>query len=110
MCKALSAAGHHVVALVRNPEKAEAVELSAIGVELLKGDTKCAPCFVFVASRYSLRHAWQRSYTPRYASNGNGRDVRLGSVAQRELGAFEFTLGACSAAFLYVVNLRYFLG
>ena len=40
MCKALVAANHHVVALVRNPDKPEAAELRALGVELLIGDTK----------------------------------------------------------------------
>ena len=42
MCQALVAAGHHVVALVRNPDKPEAAELRSLGVELLLGDTKCA--------------------------------------------------------------------
>jgi len=39
VCKALVAAGHHVVALVRNPDKPEAAELRGLGVELLLGDT-----------------------------------------------------------------------
>jgi uncharacterized protein YbjT (DUF2867 family) len=40
--KALRAAGHHVVALVRNPDKPEATELRSLGVDLILGDTKLA--------------------------------------------------------------------
>jgi hypothetical protein len=57
VCQALVAAGHHVVALVRNPGKPEAAELRGLGVELLLGDTKCASlsraalCFAVVCAR-----------------------------------------------------------
>jgi NAD(P)-dependent dehydrogenase (short-subunit alcohol dehydrogenase family) len=57
VCQALVAAGHHVVALVRNPDKPEAAELRSLGVELLLGDTKCALlsraalCFAVVCAR-----------------------------------------------------------
>ena len=39
VAKALVAAGHYVVALVRNPNKPEAAELRSLGIELLVGDT-----------------------------------------------------------------------
>jgi uncharacterized protein YbjT (DUF2867 family) len=42
VAKALVAAGHYVVALVRNPDKPEAAELRSLGVELVLGDTKLA--------------------------------------------------------------------
>jgi hypothetical protein len=94
VCKALVAAGHHVVALVRNPDKPEAAELRGLGVELLLGDTKCdslatlsraAWCFAVVCAR-SCRVRLQRSDAPRHAANGQGRDLRLGGLAQCELG------------------------
>ena len=94
VCRALVAAGHHVVALVRNPDKPEAAELRGLGVELLLGDTKCdslatlsraAWCFAVVCAR-SCRVRLQRSDAPRHAANGQGRDLRLGCLAQCELG------------------------
>ena len=94
VCKALVAAGHHVVALVRNPDKPEAAELRGLGVELLLGDTKCDSlatlsratwCFAVVCAR-SCRVRLQRSDAPRHAANGKGRDLRLGGLAQCELG------------------------
>jgi len=39
VAKALVAAGHNIVALVRNPNKPEAAELRSLGIELLVGDT-----------------------------------------------------------------------
>ena len=39
VAKALVAAGHHVVALVRSPNKPETAELQSYGVEILLGDT-----------------------------------------------------------------------
>jgi nucleoside-diphosphate-sugar epimerase len=65
VCKALVAAGHHVVALVRNPNKAEAVELRDLGVELLLGDTRCAPRAIFMRLRDFMRFL---SYCARLAA------------------------------------------